>query len=390
MDKPHFIINKYFQKRSDTYQELLTSDVLADVSIRITGKSSYTVEYREETNVGRMAVLEYKGQTNIISFSEDRVNSRNSSFQSFPSALLYFYEHHNPHKRMFFYFLPTIGGSIETPYFIFMYRLMLTCGCQLLNCKESISTDVRPFVSVDDLIVHRDRNRGKNKSNTSSYVTTSQDDVLQIYGKVYGASKYETTLLCIAIQQLDTRAVELYQIVEGNLKEIPARAREVVASLGVKIIRSDIQWERAVYQRGESYRSPAFLYNLLSRLGEKKCVLCDCEIPQIIQGAHVWNVSSIKTNNALTDSDKLHHATNGHNGLWLCNNHHALFDSNIIMLDENGTVKVRRDIRQSDGEFIFAATSNRFVPEEIVNDNFRWYLSKRNSVINQTSYIQAI
>lgn len=115
--------------------------------------------------------------------------------QSVPTALMSFYEETNPKKGIFFYFLPSIGNR-ETNYFKFMYRLMLTAGIEFLN-PECLTQSVMPFNTVDDVILARNINKEKNKSNNSSYVTKSHNHVIQIYGKTYGANKYETTLFCI-------------------------------------------------------------------------------------------------------------------------------------------------------------------------------------------------
>jgi len=124
MPIPHFTIKNRFQKRSELYRDILTRDILRDVCQRITGRTDFTVDFDNEGyNKGRLATLEYKGAISYISFSEFEIKSRNSFFQSFPSALVRYHQETNPSKRIYFYFLPP-NGNIETAYFIFMYRLM--------------------------------------------------------------------------------------------------------------------------------------------------------------------------------------------------------------------------------------------------------------------------
>ena len=83
-------------------------------------------------------------------------------------------------------------------------------------------------------------------------------------------------------------------------------------------------------------RSPHYIYNLFNKLGNKRCALCNCHIPELIQGAHIWPVADIRSAYMMSFEEKLCHATSGDNGLWLCKNHHKLFDSKIINFDENG------------------------------------------------------
>jgi hypothetical protein len=274
-------------------------------------------------NIGRLATLEYNGTISYVSFSEFEITSRNSFFQSFPSALVKYHQDANPNKNIYFYFLEP-NGNIETDYFLFMYRLMKTAGTIFLNETAYLTTTINPFNTVSDIIAQRDLNRGRNSGNASSYVTIDENDTLQIFGKTFGANKYETTLLCLAIHKITPYSMELYEIQEGNLVRLPQDARNVIVNLGIRVFASDLVLEKAEFETNDSLRSPTYIYNLLEKLGEKKCSLCDCEIPQIIQGAHIWPVASIKRANNVNIDTKIQYAIDGDNGLWLCNNHHKL------------------------------------------------------------------
>lgn len=105
---------------------------------------------------------------------------------------------------------------------------MKTAGTVFLNETDYLSNVITPFNSVSDIIAQRNLNRGKNKGNASSYITIDENDVLQIFGKTYGANKYETTLLCLAIYGITPYSMELYEIQEGNLKQLPIDARNVI------------------------------------------------------------------------------------------------------------------------------------------------------------------
>lgn len=386
MAKPHFTIKNKFQKRSDLYEDILTRNILRDVCRRITGRADYTVDFDVEGyNKGRLATLEYNGRMNYISFSEFEIASRNSFFQSFPSALIKYHQEENHNKRIFFYFLEP-DGNIETAYFIFMYRLMKTAGTRFLNEAEYLANAIAPFNSVTDIIAQRDLNRGRNRGNASTYVTIDEDDTLQIFGKTFGANKYETTLLALAIHQVTPYRMELYEIQEGGLIRLPEDARNVIISLGIRVITSDLIVEREEFETNDSLRSPTYLYNLLEKLGDKKCSLCGCEIPQIIQGAHIYPVASIKRANNINQDRKLELATNGDNGIWLCNNHHKLFDINMLLITAQGRVKFKSDIEENHADYISTVTINPQIANDILTPSFLQFLSKRNSSLNQNQY----
>lgn len=386
MPKPHFTIKNNFQKRSERYEDILTENILRDVCHRLTRRRDFTVSFDNAGyNIGRLATLEYNGTISYVSFSEFEIGSRNSFFQSFPSALVKYHQETNRCKNICFYFLEP-DGNIETDYFLFMYRLMKTAGTIFLNETTYLTTAVNPFNTVSDIIAHRDLNRGRNRGNASSYVTVDENDILQIFGKTYGANKYETTLLCLAISKITPYSIELYEIQEGNLTKLPQDARNVIVNLGINVITSDLVLERAEFETNDSLRSPTHIYNLLEKLGEKKCSLCDCEIPQIIQGAHIWPVASIKRANNINLDTKIQKAIDGDNGLWLCDNHHKLFDINMLFIASDGRVKYKSNIEQSHKEYLSDFTLNKRVPNEILTPSFIDYLDKRNRMLDESLY----
>lgn len=105
MPSPHFTIKNRFQKRSECYQDILTRDILGDICNRLTGRHDYTVNFDDTGyNIGRLATLEHDNEVCYISFSEFEIGSRNSFFQSFPSALVKYHQETNTNKHLYFYF----------------------------------------------------------------------------------------------------------------------------------------------------------------------------------------------------------------------------------------------------------------------------------------------
>ena len=151
MSMPHFVIKNKFQKRSELYQDILTPDILRDVSQRVTGRSDYTCEFDSTGyNIGRLATIEYDGSITYVSFSESEIKSRNASLQSFPSALIRYHQEENTNKRICYYFLPSTG-NLETDYFSFMYRLMKTAGKHVLALDILKPCEAMGVNTVDDL-----------------------------------------------------------------------------------------------------------------------------------------------------------------------------------------------------------------------------------------------
>ncbi len=394
-NKPHFIIKDNLQKSKKTgkyFKDFVTIDVLRDVCFRITGMNDFSYDYVDNNycdefisstyNKGRLAILKYKGQVMYISFSEKDITGRNSSVQSVPTAFNMFYLNTYKNKRLYYYFLDA-NGNIETDYLILMYRLMKTIGFEFLN-EEVLGEKINAFISIEDIMFSRYVNSEHNKSNNSTYITKSSNKNIDIYGKTYGANKYETSMICYAISLLakQNQIINLYEVLEKNLKELPVTSLNVIRQMGkINIVPTDMQLEKKLLLENNSLRSPRYIYNLFNRLGAKKCALCECEIPEIIQGAHIWPVASIKKTNLLSFEEKLEHAISGDNGIWLCENHHKLFDENIIMISKHGKIKFSNNLEKKHIIYLDSITTKYTLPNKYMTNKFVKYLSLRNKIM---------
>ncbi|MBU2870966.1 HNH endonuclease signature motif containing protein [Colwellia sp. E2M01] len=383
---PHFVIFDKFQK-GGRYQDLLTHHILSDVALKCVGIADYTIEFVNKVNKGRLACLYYDEETHYISFSEKIVQARNSFFQSFPSALLQYCNDDSENKYLAYYILQPVGGSIVTDYHHFMYRLIKSVGTIFLNEEDMLNKPVIKFISYEDLILSKENIRKKNRSNKSTYVTKSDVGSLQIFSKVYGASKYESTLISLALYHISILPIVIYEIEEQGLIKLPEIARNYLLSLKrINIITSDIKQEEREYKENNSLRSPRYISNLLNKLGPKKCSLCDCDIPEIIQGAHIWPVSEIKKSQILSNTEKLNEAINGDNGIWLCQNHHKLFDSNLLILSNDKGLYYNNSLLEGGIDYLKDVTNIMVLPDEFYTDKFISYLEMRNLNIDQNNF----
>lgn len=401
-DKPLFVIKRNLQKSAQTgitFQDQLDTAYLKDICSKITGRSDYDCRYVDNDysddfltntyNKGRLATLRYGDYVHFITFSEQEIGGRNSSIQSVSTAFNIFYMCPYEKKKLHYYFICK-SGNPTTDYHIFIYRLMETVGFNFLNFPTTSS--VSSFITIEDMMRARDENRETNKSNNSTYISKNEDGNYEAYCKTYGASKYESSLICYAMSTIigHTEKIKLYEILEGNLKELPYSSLQVLKKMdSVDIIKTDLTFEKRIFEesRGNMLRSPRYQYNLLNKLGEKHCALCGCTIPDIIQGAHIWPVASIKATNSISLDDKVRYATDGDNGLWLCENHHKLFDRNIIAIFNDGTIKYNRKLSHVHIPYLTGFTENYHLPSVYINDNFRKYVDLRNSSLNVANYI---
>jgi len=376
------------QKTPMLFDIILTKEILKDICVRITGQKRFKVQKDFSTyNKGRLLYVEYGNMVYYVSLSEDNIGGRNSSLQSVPTAINMFYADSRKNKKLCYYFIPHVGNAF-TDYHIFIYKLMMTAGIEFLNIGDYWLNLITPYKNVNDLIVDRRDNQSTNSSNNSSYVSKSADKI-QIYAKTFGANKYESTLLAVAVSCIADRPIDLFNICEQDLTRLPQSSMKTIELLkNIEVHDTSLFLEKQIYleQTDRTFlRSASYLYNLFNRLGAKKCALCGCEIPEIIQGAHIWGVSQI-SKTELDDELKFNHAVNGHNGLWLCQNHHRLFDSNIIMLDNNGYVRIKDNLTDKDVMFIKDITFCNSIEKRFLSDEFCSYIAKRNKDLEIEHY----
>lgn len=374
------------QKTPGLFDRILTKEVLTDICRLVTGQNQYRiVKDRSTYNKGRLLYVEHDGIIYYVSLSEANIEGRNSSLQSVPSAINMFYADKRLNKRLCYYFI-THRGNAFTDYHLFIYRLLMTAGVDFLNIGKYYHKIILPYRNVDDLIVDRRDNQTSNSSNNSSFVSKSIDKI-QIYAKTFGASKYESTLLAVAVSHIADRPIDLFNICEQDLKSLPLSSLKTIESLGnISVHDTSLFLDKRAYLDSDKtvLRSTSYLYNLFNRLGAKRCALCGCEIPEIIQGAHIWGVSQISKTSEFDDDSKFEHAVSGHNGLWLCQNHHKLFDSNIILLDDDGHVRIKDDLVADDVAFIRSTTFRTSLDPQVLSNEFRGYLSRRNETLDLT------
>lgn len=374
------------QKAQGLFDTILTDAILTDICQRVTGQNRYRVVKDKSTyNKGRLVYVEYNNEIYYVSLSEISIEGRNSSLQSVPTAINLFYADTRPNKKLCYYFLPHNGNAF-TPYHLFIYKLLMTAGVLFLNITKFYHQAILPYDNVDDLIIDRRDNQGGNSSNNSSYVSKSPD-AIQIYAKTFGANKYESTLMAVAISHIADRPVELYNICEKNLRKLPQSSINTIESLGnISLYYTTLfldKHQTVDESERTKLRSASYLYN---RIGYKKCALCSCEISEIIQGAHIWGVSQISHDDNLSEEEKFTHAVSGDNGLWLCQNHHKLFDSNIIMIDDDGHIRIKDGLVSKDIAFIRSVTFKTSLDDTIMTDKFRFYIAKRNQELNKNNF----
>ena len=228
------------------FDSLITDEILSDCCFKILGltdfdkqfvDNNYSDEFLDATyNHGRLAILQYHDTVYYISFSDERCEGRNSGIQSVPTAFNRYYLNQYKEKRLYFYFLPCSGNN-ATSYYQFMYRLMKTAGFEFINIPNTIG-GINSFNSIDDIIRARKENGDKNSGNNATYLIKTDSHKYEIFGKTYGANKYDTSLICYAVSKLAGQedCITLYEYNEKDLKELPEASLKVLRKMEIFLL----------------------------------------------------------------------------------------------------------------------------------------------------------
>lgn len=389
--KPVFRIQRIgAQNRVPDVDTYLTKEILDDIAKRVIGSTDYDVDWIEERIQGRLIRLETDETIEYINLSQHGLlTARNNQLQSVPTALaIYLKEQKYAKKKcnFYFYFMPQQGNN-KTDYLEFFYRVMETAGIKFLNREFGLPTFVPvAFNSVKDIINSRNDLRGRNTGNQSTYVT-DEGDCYHIYGKTFGANQKETALLCIAISAITDKPVQLFQILDNDSVKLSDNDVDAIHTFADSHSKYpfDINDDTLQFDGDSSdkvkdeLRSPKFIYNLLQKYGEKRCALCGCRIESIVQGAHIYPLADIRRNNDLDKDKKFEMAIDKDNGIWLCENHHKLFDRGLIKFEE-GKLVISGRIDEEDIEFIKQITVIDEIDPCYINDRMLTFFDMRAGI----------
>ena len=156
-------------------------------------------------------------------------------------------------------------------------------------------------------------------------------------------------------------------------------------------------------QRNDPRNQNLFRNNIRKKGVPTRCIICGNDNPNVLKAAHLWEVSSIKNADATTINNfivinnlkelidptskhrnelfyKKYCLTNsGDNGIWLCGNHHDLFDLNYFYFEsEYGTVVLHfEDVKQA-AAFLSETVDDCRIPFEVFKQATKAFNAQRN------------
>ena len=78
--------------------------------------------------------------------------------------------------------------------------------------------------------------------------------------------------------------------------------------------------------------------------------------------------------------EKFEYATDGNNGVWLCENHHKLFDANLMLIKADGDIDFIDSLSREELTYINKITENVKLPATYITSEFEFYLKNRYEI----------
>jgi len=262
------------------------------------------------------------------------------------------------------------------------------------------------------------------KNDNEEYSTTNQVTKYIYTFKTLGAQSYDCFLAMWTLITLANKehkkleflfAKEKYNFRLGQTKakltdDFPATITTLFSLIGVDVhyetteeVLQQLSREKEQYEtakKNHTLRNQELFRNNIRAKGiQTKCYLCGCEIESILQAAHLWGVAQIKSAHArlitsafreptlqgLFDKDSEHYredfyrrymlANSGDNGVWLCNNHHGLFDSHYFCFDsETGKVIIDTNKEPEAVDFIKELTPYMQLTDDVLTPRTKSFI----------------
>ena len=191
----------------------------------------------------------------------------------------------------------------------------------------------------------------------------------------------ETVVLCIILK--DFLVFDPIPFDQVGLK--PIRNFEYLDDTQIKVIQKQIvsNSEKNGAEKNRIHKSAKLSEHLVkSRLFQQyfrnqvldlfshKCIICGCDMDDLLEAAHIIEVHN-----------DLENAADLNNGLCFCRNHHKMFDSRILVITQE--LRVKMNWKAGRNSIFQENESERFDGKflDVIRDESKNYISQRNKII---------
>lgn len=382
-----FIPSKFF--------DIFNDNVLNKIASILYQSTNYEKTKIDKRNIGRYITLKNTDTDDIhyIVFSNPDNNARNARLMQYftPVYKEYYFDTENKNKFLDVFILNPDSND-KTDYSKFCYRCFKTLNIKILNESELNLDNLNKFSNYYDFKHSRAKTSARNRGNKSTFFSNDENQI-SIYGKTFGANSMESFIFALVLKKLvSDRPIVFYPVVDNNATNLATHQRKILEDIGItygttidEIDNNDVELREDTTPNRNTAK---FHYNLLKKYGDKKCLLCGCELEHLIIGSHIERFADIKNNKSYSDDEKKQKIVDAENGFWLCANHDKMFEFGIIYFKDK-TLKCAKTLSDNEKKFITHSLNlqeNENIEKEFIkniyfSDSMEKYLEKHRERI---------
>jgi len=376
----------------------MPDDMIKDICFLSFGDKEYSKIIEERgKNTGQYIKLKKGNKLKYICLSRNNCAESRNTFivQNFPSSYQHFLEDPTTNKEFEYYIRDFSTSHPSTA--IFSYKLLLTGKIKILNLDRVVPSDRidfldhrTPFQDFKQMRKYRFESSGRNSGNIPTTFEENEDE-FSVYGKTYGANGRETTVICLALKNLVSKKIRVYNVnetCETHPASVDPANKYILDYLNIEIDENAMDLVPTTADEKAKRDSRTYHINLLNKFHDKKCYLCGCDIENLIIGSHIHRVTDIINSNLL-ESEKQKEIVDGDNGFWLCANHDKLFEYGLIYFDDNKLV-ISDKLTQLQNDFVKKITfgvSHSNKEYRIDNSNVEFSVCENSEAYNSNIFI---
>ena len=360
-------------------------------------KSRKIIKILEELNYYDIKICEYKlikdkryGQYLIITLNDNSIeyisysslNSKGGRNTYIEQGFILSYIHYlkNTNLKKTIKILYCTKQDKLNPYNDYVFRIFRTLNINIIN-PDWYSNNNKELTSFNNVFEIQNFKSKIGRKNNNPTTLIREENKNYLYAKFDGTNENGSMLLMMVLNYFKNGIIRI--VYKDEKIKLSQKFNLLFKELkNIKIIEEQVKISDNKFittSKTDKIRNQVwFSLNLLLKYKEKKCLICDCEIESLIQACHIYPIAKIKKSDLNTKEQKIY-AIDPDNGLWMCSNHHKLFDNKKIIIDESGSIIINKSIE-------FTEATDQWIRETITKDKIESWndnMNKFNNLSNQ-------
>lgn len=323
-------------------------------------------DFKKEKRNGQYLIIEKENQKEYIGYSSLKPNGRNTFIlQGFEGAYIeYLKDCTIKNKKIKFLFLYNFfekNSKKSNNFFDYSIILLKSLNVEIINIDfykwNEKDNDNNRFYDASQIQNFKTKIYKKNNNPTIVFYDKEENKIINyIFCKFDGANSSDSFLLILLLSNFGETKINI----KNKNKKIPSKYSCIFKNNPNLFFDNEIKNKLEIKKEKNIRNQSKFVYELFKKYKNKKCLMCDCEIYDLIEAAHIFSISEIKKEK-IDNKKKEKQAIDSNNGMWLCILHHKLYDQKKINILNDGKLEISKKLKEKDKNWIFNFTNKKII-----------------------------